>query len=245
VLLVNNDLLSSRAVADALRAHVRCLREARNAAQVLQIAAADAPDLYLLDLDLMGPSGLDVCRSIRSRSNTPIIVLSHRRGESDMIAAFGAGVDDYVGNPPRVGELVARIGALLRRAQTPRREYEPVIESDGLIVDLQRRRVRRDGIDIQLSRIEWAVLRTLVRRPDEAVGHIELAERVWPLDAGKGRRSLRVYITHLRRKLERSRGRPRIIVTEAGFGYRFALDETRKPDGPDEPAEAPSRHATA
>jgi two-component system KDP operon response regulator KdpE len=198
--------------------------EAATASEALEVAAAENPDLFVLDLGLPDRSGLDVCLELRRWTSAPIVVLSARHAESEKVALFRAGADDYVCKPFGLREFAARVEAQLRRARTPMRETPSLLEVDGLIVDVPRRTVRRGTVLIRLTPTEWAILRTLAVNAGRTVTHQELFDAVWGREFGSPSQYLRVYVTHLRRKIERNAGDPRVIITEPGVGYQLRND---------------------
>ena len=224
VLIIDDEREIRVAVAEALaRLGMRAL-EAPNAASASLIATRENPDLYLLDLGLPDRNGMELCGELRQWTSAPIIVLSARHTERDKVALLRAGADDYVSKPFGMTELVARIEAQLRRARTPQGKFPPTFELDGLTIDLARRELHRGATPIRLSRTEWGIFRTLVLWGGRPVPHQELFNAVWGREFGNPSQYLRVYVTHLRRKIERDPATPRIIVTEPGVGYRWGCD---------------------
>jgi two-component system KDP operon response regulator KdpE len=193
---------------------------AESAEEALDVAALHRPDAAILDLVLPDGDGVEVCRSLREWSEMPILVLSAVGDEDHKVRALEAGADDYVTKPFSPRELVARLQAILRRA-SPRPD-EPVIEADGLQVDLAARVVRRGGEEVHLTPIEFDLLRTLVRNRGRLLTHRALLQEVWGQAYADDVATLRTNIARLRRKLEREDdpGR-RYIRTDPGVGYRF------------------------
>jgi two-component system, OmpR family, KDP operon response regulator KdpE len=195
----------------------------------VDLAAAEAPALVVLDLGLPDANGIDVCREIRRWSAAPIIVLSARHADTEKAALLDAGADDYMTKPFSTVELLARVRAQLRRARASARDAgeESVVTFGDVVVDLQRRRVERGGAPLHLTPTEWALLRTLVTQPRRTLTHAQLFRAVWGNAEGDAQQYLRVYVGHLRRKIEADSVRPRYIQTEAGVGYRFEPDGVR------------------
>ena len=192
---------------------------AETAAEALQVATLHRPDAAILDLVLPDGDGVQVCRAIREWSEMPILVLSAVGDEDHKVRALEAGADDYVTKPFSPRELVARLHAILRRAApTP---GEPVIEADGLEVDLGARLVRRDGDEVHLTPIEFDLLRTLARNRGRLLTHRALLQEVWGPGYADDVATLRTNIARLRRKIE-PEGAPRYIRTDPGVGYRFS-----------------------
>jgi two-component system KDP operon response regulator KdpE len=196
----------------------------------IDVAAAEAPALVVLDLGLPDMPGLDVCREIRRWSRAPILVLSARHLDTEKAALLDAGADDYVTKPFSTVEFVARVRAQLRRARAGREQGEAAarVAFGPWIVDLQRRRLERDTapapVPVHLTPTEWALLRVLLAHPRQTLTHQQLYRAVWGNVAGDVQQYLRVYVGHLRRKLEADPVRPRYIQTDPGVGYRFEPD---------------------
>ncbi len=176
------------------------------------------PDAAIVDLVLPDGDGVEVCRALRGWSAMPIIVLSAVGEEDAKVRALEAGADDYVTKPFSPRELVARLGAVLRRAG--RAPDEPTIEAPGLLIDLAARTVCRDGEEVHLTPIEYDLLRTLARNRGRLMTHRALLGEVWGPAWADDTSTLRTHIANLRRKLERG-GEHRYIRTDPGVGYRF------------------------
>jgi two-component system, OmpR family, KDP operon response regulator KdpE len=195
--------------------------EAAAGREGIDIAAAESPELIVLDLGLPDMPGIEVCREIRRWSSAPIIVLSARHADTEKVALLDAGADDYLTKPFSTIEFMARARAQLRRAQTAAPPNDSVVTIGDLTVDLQRRRVERGGTLIHLTPTEWLLLRTFVTHPRQTLTHRQLFRAVWGNASGDAQQYLRVYVGHLRRKIEADPVRPQFIHTEAGVGYRF------------------------
>jgi two-component system KDP operon response regulator KdpE len=186
-------------------------------------ARAKVPDIAIVDLGLPDHDGVDLIKSVRTWSPMPIIVLSARTAETQRLTAFEAGADDYVLKPFSGPELLARMRAALRRharGNTP----TTMLELGDVAIDLSRRVVRqRGGADVRLTPLEHRILETLARNRDCVVTHSQLMKEVWGPNRADTR-SLRVFITTLRKKLEVDPTRPTHIVTEPGVGYRLVVD---------------------
>jgi two-component system, OmpR family, KDP operon response regulator KdpE len=200
------------------------LLEAETAEQGLTQAAAQNPDLVLLDLGLPDLDGLVVTERLRQWAKMPIIVISARGQEDDKIKALDAGADDYLTKPFGVGELLARIRVALRHAaKTP--EGESQFSLGDLRVDLARRQVFLGDLEVHLTPIEYRLLTLLIRHAGRVLTHRQLLREVWGPHASEQTQYLRVYMGQLRHKLERDASRPRFLVTEPGVGYRLRSDE--------------------
>ena len=222
VLVVDDDPHLRRTLRTNLSAHGHTVVLAADGAAALR-AAADhpPPDVVVLDLGLPDMPGLDVLAGLRGWSTVPVVVLSARADSADKIAALDAGADDYVTKPFGVGELLARLRAAVRRGAVVVPEGSPVVETASFTVDLVAKKVVRDGAEVHLSPTEWGVLEHLARHPDMLITQQQLLHEVWGPQYGTEGHYLRVYLAHLRRKLEPDPSRPRHLVTEAGRGYRF------------------------
>jgi len=197
--------------------------EAETAAQGLELAAQRKPDLLVLDLGLPDRDGVDVIGDLRAWSDLPIIILSARAQEDDKVRALDAGADDYLTKPFGVAELLARTRALLRRPRASQGGREPVVTFGRVRVDLAHRLVQRDGDAVHLTPIEYRLLTVLVANSNRVLTHRHLLAEVWGPGYAESTHYLRIYIAHLREKLEDDATRPRHIVTETGVGYRFHL----------------------
>jgi two-component system KDP operon response regulator KdpE len=194
--------------------------EASNGEEALDRAAVKPPDAAILDLVLPDIDGVEVTKRLREWSEMPIIVLSAVGEEEEKVRALAAGADDYVTKPFGPPELVARLEAVLRRAKPE--AVEPLIEAEGLEIDLAARAVRRDGEPVHLTPIEFELLRVLARNRGRLMTHRALLVEVWGLEYEDDFQVLRAHIANLRRKIEPVDG-PRYIRTDPGVGYRFAV----------------------
>ena len=221
ILIIEDEPAIRRAVVAALASSEMRVLEAGTATRGLELATTERPDLFLLDLGLPDGTGLDVCRELRRRTPAPIVVLSAGYAESQKVALLQAGADDYVSKPFGMGELAARVDAHLRRAQIRRSTAPSVLEVDGLTIDLPHSIVMRESREIRLTPTEWCILTVLAHRAGRPVSHQEIFAAVWGRRFGDSSLYLRVYLTHLRRKIERNPSDPRVITTEPGIGYRL------------------------
>ena len=199
--------------------------EAATGEQGIASAAAELPSLIILDLGLPDIPGIEVCKEIRKWSDTPILVLSARHSDLEKAELLNAGADDYVTKPFSTIELRARIKALLRRAERNSVESKEVrIESAKILIDLAKPSLKRDGKEVHLTRIEWELLRTLLRNAGRTLTHQQIFNAVWANSFGDAQQYLRVHIRSLRKKLETDSVRPKIIITEPGVGYLIETD---------------------
>jgi two-component system KDP operon response regulator KdpE len=179
------------------------------------------PDIVLLDLNMPGMSGLETCRIIRETSDVPIIVLTVRNEEEEKVEALDAGADDYVTKPFGKQELLARIRAALRRSPTSVATGPHNFVSGDLEIDFDARKIRSGKKSVRLTPKEFDLLRYLVSHPGKPIPHRELLQAVWGPDYGDQTDYLRVFITHLRKKIEPNPAKPQYILTEPWVGYRF------------------------
>ncbi len=223
ILVVDDEAQIRKALNRALVARNYEVEVAVDGEEALTIAEGFAPDLVVLDLNLPGIDGFDVCRRFRTWSSAPVIVLSVREDESDKVEALDIGADDYLTKPFGIEELLARIRALLRRAEDRSVEIPPRFSSDGLEIDLAERRIARDGKTVRLTKTEWALLEAFAGHPGKLLTHRWLLTRVWGEGYADDLEVLRVFVSQLRKKIEREPTHPTIIVTEPGVGYRWVL----------------------
>jgi two-component system KDP operon response regulator KdpE len=219
VLVVDDDPQLARALRITLRAAGHEVVVAPDGRAALREAASAHPDVVVLDLGLPDLDGTEVLAGLRPWFAGPVLVLSARADSTDKVRALDAGADDYVTKPFDMGELLARLRALLRRG--PGGPDEPVVVTDAFTVDLAARQVTIDGVAVRLTPTEWGLLSELVRAPGRLVGQRELLRAVWGPAYDKETHYLRVYLAQLRRKLEPDPAHPRYLRTEPGMGYRF------------------------
>jgi two-component system KDP operon response regulator KdpE len=225
ILIVEDDLQIRRFLRATLAAEGYRFHEATTVAEGVAQAQTRQPDLILLDLGLPDQDGLELVRTLRRTSQTPVIVLSAREQEKDKIEALDLGADDFVSKPFAVGELMARIRAALRRAATLRDGEEATTFHVGdLVVDAGARLVRLRGEEVHVTPIEFRLLEALVRHAGRVVTQRQLLIEVWGPQHSEQAQYLRVYMAQLRRKLENDPARPRYLRTEPGVGYRLVAD---------------------
>ena len=227
VVIIEDEPQIRRFVRSALEAEGWQVFEADTAKKGLSEAGTRKPDLLVLDLGLPDSDGLDLIRDVRGWSGVPIIVLSARSGEADKIAALDAGADDYLTKPFGVGELLARVRANLRRPRaaatdgSPAEETDPVFRFGTVEVDRQARLVRRAGAEVHLTPIEYRLLSMLMANAGRVMTQRQLLREVWgPSHAGQSH-YLRIYMGHLRQKLEADPAQPQHLLTETAVGYRL------------------------
>jgi two-component system KDP operon response regulator KdpE len=199
------------------------VHEAENGQQGLIEIASRRPAVILLDLGLPDMEGLEVLKRLREWSEAPVLVLSVRDDEQSKVAALDSGAEDYVTKPFSTPELLARLRAAQRKTR-PEEEIS-VFKSGDLIVDLTARVVKRAGREIKLTATEYALLRLFVRHPGRILTHRHILREIWGPKSEDHRQYLRVYITHLRQKIESDPASPILIKTEPGIGYRLVSNE--------------------
>jgi two-component system, OmpR family, KDP operon response regulator KdpE len=218
ILVVDDEPQFLRALATNLRGAGYEVDTAANASDALTAAGLHPPDAVILDLLLPDGSGTDLLRELRTWSEAPVLLVSAVGDEEEKIAALDAGADDYVTKPFAIGELLARLRAVLRRAGPP---GEPVIEVGGITIDLDKQAVSVDGEPVHLTPHEYRILRLLALNAGKLLTHRSILREVWGPAYGDESNYLHVYVSQLRRKLEADPARPRHLLTEPGAGYRL------------------------
>ena len=220
VLVVEDEPALARALAINLRAHGWEVVTAADGRSALDAAATTHPDVVLLDLGLPDMDGGEVIAGLRGWTTVPIVVLSARQHGEDKVEALDLGADDYVTKPFAMNELLARLRAAVRRSQeaAPASTQSVVVVGD-LSIDLARKRVARDGVDVRLTPTEWAFLELLTRNLGRLVPREQVLREVWGPAYEHESHYLRVYVAQLRRKLEADPAHPVHLVTSAGLGY--------------------------
>ena len=198
--------------------HYRVL-ESENGKQGLSDIALRRPDVVLLDLGLPDMDGLAVLKRLREWSHVPVLILSVKEGPEDKIAALDAGADDYVTKPFESGEILARLRAIQRRAASAREE--PFFRAGPLEIDFNARAVTVNGREVKLTPTEYALLKILAQHAGRVVTHKQLLREVWGPNAEEQSQYLRVYMNHLRKKIEPADTREKLLRTESGIGYRL------------------------
>ncbi|MBQ5147607.1 two-component system response regulator KdpE [Citrobacter freundii] len=220
VLIVEDEQAIRRFLRTALEADGLRVYEAETLQRGLLEAATRKPDLIILDLGLPDGDGIDFIRDLRQWSAIPVIVLSARSEESDKIAALDAGADDYLSKPFGIGELQARLRVALRR-HVSGTSPEPMVHFSNVKVDIAARLVHRGDEEIHLTPIEFRLLAVLLNNAGKVLTQRQLLNQVWGPNAVEHSHYLRIYMGHLRQKLELDPARPRHFLTETGIGYRF------------------------
>jgi two-component system KDP operon response regulator KdpE len=221
ILVIDDEAQIRRVVKNTFQAAGAKVVEASTGSEGIDRAAAERPDLIILDLGLPDIAGVEVCREIRKWAGAPILVLSARHSDEEKVALLDAGADDYVTKPFSTPELQARARALLRRV--PGSTGGGQVAIGDLVLDPAAHTVSQAGKLLHLTRTEWELLRVLMTSAGRVLTHQHLFRSVWSGRAfGDAQQYLRVYVARLRRKIEPDAVRPRYIHTEPGVGYRFA-----------------------
>ena len=222
LLIIDDDATLGGLLQCSLRVEGYDVEIAHNGERGLRTAFEVQPDLVVLDVMMPGMDGWETCERLREISDVPIIMLTAKTMLDDKLRGFEVGIDDYVTKPFSVRELIYRIQAVLSRT-APQQQEDPVrYEDRRLSIDLEARRVQRNGAPVHLTPTEFRLLRALVRRIGEVVPHALLLGEVWGRSPGVGRGTLGCYITYLRKKLEEDPQEPAYIRTDWGRGYYFA-----------------------
>jgi len=221
IVIIEDEKEISRFLRIALENDKMRVVEAPTLQRGLLEAATRKPDLVILDLGLPDGDGLTFIREFRQWSQRPVIVLSARSDEQDKIAALDAGADDYLSKPFGIGELQARLRAALRRTFSD--TQDPLYTFSDVQIDLAARRITRAGQELHLTPTEFRLLTVLLNNHGKVLTQRQLLLQVWGPNASEHSHYLRIYMGHLRQKLETDPARPRHLLTETGIGYRFML----------------------
>lgn len=221
ILIIEDENQIRRFVRIALEAENFDVIEADSGTRGLIEASTRQPDLVIVDLGLPDLEGKEVIRQIRGWSEMPIVVLSARDREEEKVAALDIGADDYLTKPFGMPELIARIRAHLRRRQSNENQGDPIVHFGDVIVDLAAHAVTRSGVDVHLTPIEYRLLLSLINVRGRVVTHNQLMLAVWGPNYSERSHYLRVYMGHLRQKLEHNPAQPEFLLTELGVGYRL------------------------
>jgi two-component system KDP operon response regulator KdpE len=231
ILVVDDEPQITLVLRSGLAKHGYDVRVAAEGESALELFSAWPPDLVITDLSMPNMSGLELCRRLRAISPVPIIVLSVKADESVKIEALDAGADDYVTKPFGIGELLARVRAALRRSPVEEGEQNTMVADGDFRIDRERRQVTVRGQEIHLSPKEFELLVYFFEHPGKVLTHRTLLAKIWGGNFTDQTEYLRVFISHLRKKIEPDAARPRYILTDPWVGYRFQPgDEEMKHD---------------
>src|SRR5271157_2602796 len=222
ILVVDDEPRIRRAMRSSLVLQGFEVGDARSGDEALEQLRTDGYDLVLLDINMPGASGIEICRTIRATGDIPIVMLTVRNAERDKIQALEAGADDYVTKPFSMGELVARIRAHLRRSPPVASSESKRVNLGQVEIDFEAREVIDRGQVMHLTPKEYELLRYLVEHPNRVLGHREILQAVWGPDYGDEVEYLRAFVKQLRKKLEPEPAKPQYLLTEPWVGYRFA-----------------------
>lgn len=223
LLIIEDDQILNHLLTEHLHNIGYDILSASGGIEGLELMRDNSPDLVLLDIMMPGMDGWQTCRQLREVSDVPVLILTAKGSEDDVIKGFQLGADDYIKKPFNLQELELRVEAVLRRAASRQRDDPSDYEDGVLHIDLGRRLVVRRGDPIHLTPTEFRLLSYLVRHRDRVVPHSELLSEVWGPRYVDDTASLSVYVRYLREKLEDNPATPRYICTEWGIGYRFAV----------------------
>ena len=221
VLVIEDELQIRGILKNALEDEGCHVCEASGVKDGLRLVGELNPDLILLDLGLPDGDGIGFIEEVRGWSDIAILILSARFDEKDKIDGLNAGADDYLTKPFGIGELIARIRALLRRKPRGQEETSPYIQFGECSVDFSKREVIRGGKEIHLTPIEYKLLTVMLSRPEKVMTQTHILKSVWGDSYSDSAHYLRIYMSHLRQKLEENPSQPKHFLTEIGVGYRF------------------------
>ena len=220
ILIVDDEQQITVVLRSGLTKHGYDVRVANEGQAALELFDAWTPDLVVTDLSMPNMNGLELCQELRAKSSVPIIVLSVKNDEVTKVEALDLGADDYVTKPFGMGELLARVRATLRRSPAPSPETT-VIEEGDFCVDLESREVKVEGKEIRLSPKEFDLLVFFIRNSGKVLTHRKLLAKIWGGNYTDQTEYLRVFVRHLRKKIEPDPAKPRYILTDPWVGYRF------------------------
>ncbi len=222
ILVIDDEVQIRRFLKIGLESRGFSICEAGTGEEGLTQAVMKKPDVVLLDLNLPDIGGLDVLKRLREWYKAPVIVLTVRETEQDKIELLDNGADDYIIKPFNMGELLARIRAVLRRA-APEPE-EPIFNKKGIEIDFSKRRVTINGKQVKFTPLEYELLKMFVKNPGKVLTQRQIMKEIWGPGMESETNYLRVYVATIRKKIELDPSRPKILITEPAVGYRFTVD---------------------
>jgi len=223
ILVIDDEVQIRRFLKISLEAAGYKISEASDANEGLIMSTSVKPELILLDLGLPDADGMEVLRKIREWSGVPVIILSVRNSEQDIVAALDAGANDYLTKPFSSNELLARIRAALRNFHPE--ETSPVFKNADLEVDFNTRVVRKNNEPVKLTATEYSLLGLFIRNAGKVLTHGYILKEIWGKPFSEESQYVRIYISQLRKKLEDDPNNPKLFLTESGVGYRFVVIE--------------------
>jgi two-component system KDP operon response regulator KdpE len=223
ILVIDDEVQIRRFLKISLEAAGYKISEASNANEGLILSTSVKPELILLDLGLPDEDGLEVLKKIREWSNIPIIILSVRNSEQDIVSALDLGANDYLTKPFNTSELLARIRAALRNAHPE--ESSPIFKIKSIEVDFNTRIVTKNGSPVKLTATEYSLLTLFIRNAGKVLTHGYILKEIWGMPFSEESQYVRIYISQLRKKLEADPNNPKLFLTESGVGYRFVVIE--------------------
>jgi two-component system KDP operon response regulator KdpE len=222
ILVIDDEAQIRRLLQLALEANSFKVFQASTGEEGILRIAMDRPELIVLDLGLPDMEGIEVLRRIRQTSATPVVILSVRASEQEIIRCLESGANDYLVKPFRTGELIARVRVALRhRHDEP---LERIFTVDDIVIDLDGRTVKRHGENVKLTATEYSLLALFVRNAGKVLTHRFILEQVWGPSYAEETHYSRIYVAQLRKKLENDPSNPKLILTESGIGYRLAVE---------------------
>ena len=222
ILIIEDEIKTVNFISMALRAKGYKVSSAQTGQSGILSFCTSNPDIVLMGLGLPDTDGMKVLEEIRRVSDIPIMVVSSRKSENDIVSALDAGANDYMTKPFNMNELLARVRVLERYISiTPPIRTETVLDFDGLTIDMEKRRVYANGNDIHLTPLEYKLLVILATNPGKVITHHQISRDVWGYREGSDAKSIRVCMASLRKKIKDTSETPKYIFTEIGVGYRF------------------------
>ena len=223
ILVIDDEVQIRRLLRITLEANNYNVYEAQDGRSGIELSASTRPNLILLDLGLPDQDGQVVLKKMREWTKVPIIIISVRNSEKDIITALDSGADDYITKPFNTGELLARIRTAIRHNQPE--ESSPIFKNGSIEIDFTNRTVKHNGELVKLTATEYSLLSLFVRNADKVITHSYILKEIWGKMYSDDNQYVRIYIAQLRKKLENNPNKPQYFVTESGVGYRFVMVE--------------------